>query len=192
MIPEWDISGVLPPIRPGHDGLSPDRSPYSAGLCQVVERFATSPERIAILKGFLEYRAALHGVGIVNGFQWLDGSFIEQIELSGERSPRDIDVVTFFHLPNGATEQTLLTSCRQLFDSSQIKSRFQVDGYPCVLGKPSGYSHVRQVAYWYSMWSHRRKDQKWKGFVQIDLSPQEDVAATAVLNQVLLQEGGVQ
>jgi hypothetical protein len=36
------------------------------------------------------------------------------------------------------------------------------------------------VAYWYSMWSHRR-DGMWKGFVQIDLSPSEDTPALAIL-----------
>lgn len=26
------------------------------------------------------------------------------------------------------------------------------------------------VAYWYSLWSHRREDQRWKGFVELSLS----------------------
>jgi hypothetical protein len=33
------------------------------------------------------------------------------------------------------------------------------------------------------MWSHRR-DEKWKGFVQVELSSSEDLAALALLDQI--------
>jgi hypothetical protein len=41
---------------------------------------------------------------------------------------------------------------------------------------------VAQSSYWYSMWSHRR-NQAWKGFLQIDLAPSQDVEALAWLQQ---------
>jgi len=44
---------VLPPVRPGLPGHSPDRSPYSALLSEMVQRFASSPQRIGILRGLL-------------------------------------------------------------------------------------------------------------------------------------------
>jgi hypothetical protein len=53
MIPEWNISAVLPPVRPGAAGHSPDRSPYKASLSEVVERFAKTPARLEILRGLL-------------------------------------------------------------------------------------------------------------------------------------------
>ena len=81
MIPAWNISGVLPPIRPGEQGHSHDRSPYVASLQQLVDRFATSYERSAILQGLLDYRRELYSSDIVRGFQWLDGSFLEQVEV---------------------------------------------------------------------------------------------------------------
>ena len=93
-IPPWTSRGVLPSIDPG-DPTGGDRSPYPASLLDVVMRFSTSPERRTILQGLLDYRAALHRMGLVSGFQWLDGSFLENIELLESRSPRDIDVVTF-------------------------------------------------------------------------------------------------
>jgi len=74
------------------------RSPYVVGLLDVVERFATTPERIRILDGLLRFRADLHQTGIVSGFQWLDGSFMEQVEILEHRPPRDLDVVNFLDL----------------------------------------------------------------------------------------------
>jgi hypothetical protein len=81
MIPEWNISAVLPPIRPGAAGHSPDRSPYKASLSEVVERFAKTPARLEILRGLLNYRAELRKRGISTGFQWLNGSFMEHKEV---------------------------------------------------------------------------------------------------------------
>jgi hypothetical protein len=49
---------VLPPIRPGQPGHSPDRSPYRVSLTAVIERLATSSERIKILRGLIAYRIA--------------------------------------------------------------------------------------------------------------------------------------
>ena len=31
-------------------------------------------------------------------------------------------------------------------------------------------NQARRVAYWYSLWSHRRADERWKGFVELSLS----------------------
>ena len=47
---------------------------------------------------------------------------------------------------------------------------------------------VRQSTYWYSLWSHRRNGQ-WKGFLQIDLSPADDLIAEANLGK-MLNKGG--
>ncbi|MFH1113078.1 MAG: hypothetical protein V1792_04085 [Pseudomonadota bacterium] len=188
MIPDWNIAGVLPPIRPGEDGHGTDRSPYAVSLRRVVERFATSSQRIDILQGLLSYRSELHNAGISNGFQWLDGSFAEQTELLESRHPNDIDVVTFFCLPPGMDERTLAQNHADLFRPDQTKSRFRVDAYPCVLGQPTQSRHVKQIAYWYSMWSHRRNGV-WKGFVQVDLALGEDGEAAKALD-FIRQEGG--
>ena len=50
-----------------------------------------------------------------------------------------------------------------------------------VLGQPVDALQVQSIAYWYSMWSHRR-DGLWKGFVQVDLDSAQDADARAVLN----------
>lgn len=33
-----------------------------------------------MLDGLLRKRAALHAAGLIQGFQWLDGSFLEHVE----------------------------------------------------------------------------------------------------------------
>ena len=189
MIPEWNMQGVLPPLRPGSMGHEQDRSPYHVPLASVVERFAKTQERIQIIEGFLNYRQALYDVGIDSGFQWLDGSFMEQIEQLESRPPNDVDVVTFFHLPPGTDQQQLAQEHRNLFLTKETKSRFHVDGYPFILGGPIASHDIKLISYWYSMWSHRRSGL-WKGFVQVDLSPNEDASALAAL--ALIQQEGAQ
>jgi hypothetical protein len=182
-IPAWNNAGVLPPIRPAAPGSSPDRSPYAVDLVELVDHFSStsSPERVAILGGFLNFRAALHKAGIVRGFQWLDGSFLEQVELLERRPPRDMDVVTFFHLPDGRDQKSLVQGNPGLFDPKALKSTHTMDAYFFVLGDPTEAGHVKRISYWYSLWSHRR-DWLWKGFVQVDLDPAQDGAAREILN----------
>jgi hypothetical protein len=184
MIPAWNSSAVLPPVRPGQPGHSPDRSPYSASLSEVVQRFATSPERIVILRGLLAYRNELTRVGITDGFQWLDGSFMEHKELLLNQPPNDVDVVTFFNLPAGITnQQTFVAQNPDLFYTDQSKRRFHVDAYAMLIGSALEISDVQQISYWYSMWSHRRNGL-WKGFVRVDISTDQDQIAGAVLDQI--------
>lgn len=176
MLPLWTMGGVLPAVWPGQPGHSDIRSPYVTDLANVVQRFATSPERISILQGLMSFRSELHRQGIHSGFQWLDGSFMEHVEVLEGRHPRDIDAVTYFELPVGETELSLVQKAPQLFDHDHVKATYHVDNYPVVLGKAMDADRVQEISYWYSMWSHRRNGL-WKGFVQVSLDPSEDVAA---------------
>jgi hypothetical protein len=89
-IPAWTADGVLPPINASQP-VSPERSPYVVSLTDYVLRFSDTPERRAVLDGYLRYRAALHAAGVVQGFQWIDGSFLEHVEVTEGRTPNDID-----------------------------------------------------------------------------------------------------
>ena len=182
-IPAWNNAGLLPPIRPAASGDSLDRSPYAVNLVELLDHFSSmsSPERVAILDGFLKFREALHKAGIVNGFQWLDGSFLEQVEFLERRPPRDMDVVTFFHPPDGHDQRSLSLGNPLLFDQKGLKTSYMMDAYFFVLGNPTEAVQVKKISYWYSMWSHRR-DGVWKGFVQVDLDPTQDIEASAILN----------
>ena len=179
-IPAWNSAGVLPPVFPDEKGTSGNRSPYSVDLVSLVEHFATTPERREILDGFLRYRSALHQAGIVSGFQWLDGSFVERVEMLESRAPQDVDMVLFFDLPNGLSQQELFNQQRPLFDQHQIKKEYLVDAYFAILGQPTNSRQVKQIAYWYSIWSHRRNGL-WKGFLQVDLNPSQDKEAQELL-----------
>lgn len=177
-IPAWTADGVLPPINASQP-VSPERSPYVVSLTDYVLRFSDTPERRVVLDGFLRYRAALHGAGVVHGFQWLDGSFLEHVEVVEGRAPNDVDVVTFYRLPAGVSQAQLAAQLGVLLDHDSVKAAYRVDGYLVHLGMDPERL-TRQSAYWYSVWSHRR-NQLWKGFVQVDLASAEDTAATATL-----------
>lgn len=189
ILPQWNNAGVLPPVRPGTPGSSDDRSPYQIPLLMFLDRFATSPERRMILDGFLRFRKKLHTAGIISGFQWVDGSFLEQIEVLENRSPRDLDVVTFFDIPAGENQRSLFQKTGDLFNRTYLKESCAVDGYFYVLGKPADGPQIKNISYWYSMWSHRRDNGLWKGFVQIDLSPSQDADAHTTLGILGHKEG---
>ena len=135
-----------------------------------------TPERRVLLQGLLSFRSDLRAIGIVSGFQWVNGSFAENIEMRDRRAPGDIDVVTFYHIPNGYTQSTIQARHPSLFSNRDIKSRHHVDAFFVALNDTSPEYIVNMSAYWYSMWSHTY-DNVWKGFVQIDLDGSEDSQA---------------
>lgn len=185
-IPRWNISGVVPPSNLyRHD--DPDRSPYRTTLAEFIGRFGTTPERRAILGGLLRFRADLHQLGLVRGFQWLDGSFLENIELLEGRSPRDLDLVTFFELSEGQTERGLAAAAPLLFNRAHVKAQYQIDAFYENLGAPARHL-VSRSTYWYSVYGHRRT-LMWKGYVQVDLDPVGDAAGAAALLALQPPEG---
>ena len=182
-IPAWTARGVLPPENL-IQAMSADRSPYLVKLLDVVMRFATTPERWIILKGFLDYRCALHNIGLKQGFQWLNGSFAEHVELLEQRAPQDIDVVNFVHVPPNFSPTP---DQADVLDHDHAKAVFSVDSYFVEVNLLPPENLVKQSTYWYSMWSHRR-NQEWKGYLQWDLSSVDDALAAAWLNSQM--EGG--
>lgn len=185
MIPGWNMEGILPPIWPGEDGASPNRSPYLSTTTEMVDVFASSGDRKAILKGLLDFRQELYAAGIVDGFQWLDGSFTEDVEGHQGRSPNDIDVVTYLQIPAGETQLTVAQRAPHLFDHAEVKTTYRIDSYYEVLGEPLTERHVLKLSYWYSMWSHNR-NRTWKGFVRVNLDPAGDALAHQVLQSKLV------
>lgn len=180
-IPKWNAQGVLPP-NDLVDPNSVERSPYFVSLTDFVLHFGTTSERVKILIGLLDFRADLHAVGLDSGFQWVDGSFLEDIETIESRPPADMDVVTFMHLPTGQTQQSFFTSHQEIFNHDKTKNRFHVDAYFVPLDDNPPACLIERSAYWYSLWSHRR-DGQWKGYLQIDLSATHDATARAELQK---------
>lgn len=179
-IPPWDTSRLLPPFY--NDPTGDPRAPYPVSLVETVERFATSPERIRILQGFLNYRAKWHELGCHEGFQWLNGSFMEDIETLESGPPNDIDVVTFWLIPKAPHLESLREWVERHSPNDALRKEFEVDCYYVNLNTDADWL-IDAAAYWYSVWSHRR-NRVWKGFLRIDLDSAEDAAAHRALSNV--------
>lgn len=186
-IPNWNSQGVLPPINPASP-TSVDRSPYSVTLTDLVSHFGTTSRRQTILLGLLAFRSALHSAGLTEGFQWVDGSFLENIEMIESRDPDDVDVVTFYHLPTELTQQELAQANPRLFDRTHTKTDHYIDAYFEQLNQRKPELLVRKSTYWYSMWAHRRNNL-WKGYLQVNLDSAEEEIAKASL-EAMTKNGG--
>jgi hypothetical protein len=177
-IPNFDASGVLPPFINGTPTLPANQAPYLVDLSHFVTHFATSAERIKILNGFLDYRSKLKATGVVDGFQWIDGSFVEDVELTRGRPPSDIDIVTFAYtpVPNTRAEQIkFITNNEELFKAPLSKKKYMCDAYFVNLeAKPKFL--VKQSQYWFGLFSHQKATSIWKGMIELDLSCDESEA----------------
>ncbi|WP_256580875.1 MULTISPECIES: hypothetical protein [unclassified Pseudomonas] len=178
LIPQWNHQGIIPPIDE-NDPTALERAPYPVTVEQIVERFSTTIERCEILEGFLSHRAEMHRLGVVSGFQWLNGSFMEHVELLEGRAPNDMDVVTFADIRPEVEAALAPEDIKALTDNPWIKKTYKVDFYLLPLSEPAEFL-VEMSAYWYSMWSHRRS-QQWKGFLSVRLEPDHDDGARRLL-----------
>ena len=106
------------------------------------------------------------------------------IEKTEERSPEDIDLVTFFYLPDGESQESLFSSAPNLFNSQITKKEYNIDSYFTYLNSDDPETLVKYATYWYSVWSHRR-DGLWKGFLQVELSDKGDEVAMRNLTEMM-------
>jgi hypothetical protein len=155
-------------IFPQRDGLR--------SWLEIVERFAFSEARAAILKGLIAYRKELTAAGLKNGFQWIDGSFVEDIEASQKRPPNDIDVITF---AAPSVERAMVgkwfTDHYAIFDQERIKNDFKCDAYFVDTSKQSNLL-INDTCYWFGLFGHQRKTALWKGMLQVQLICNDDAA----------------
>ena len=179
-IPAFDaILNVLPPHL-GDPRVATDLSPYRCTMPEVCDRFTTTPKRKEILEGLLNLRAELLAIDVM-GFQWLGGSFVEDIEAQEGRDPGDIDVITFASHPSDLPSlKTKFDSKPELLSRSHVKTTYRIDHF--LLPLCSAPTHVvEQTRYWCGLFSHRR-DRLWKGMLVVDLADKGiDDAARAVL-----------
>jgi hypothetical protein len=185
MIPAFGLGDVLPPFT-GSDavGAYHPRSPYLATMSELVNRFATSPQRAVILRGFKGFRDALRSVGFEHGFQWVDGSFVEACEQSRRRPPGDIDVVSAVHRPDAhasdaAWDDFVKNYSMALLDSDHCKATYSCDAYFIDLNIIP-YEVAKQSAYWFGLFSHQRDTFRWKGMVQVELQCDDEAAMQAL------------
>jgi hypothetical protein len=145
-------------------------SPYHATVDELVAHFATSAERRLILQGFLRFRRDLRMQGAW-GWQWLDGSFLEDVESQRGRPPNDLDIVTFLVRPASITTvadmQSFVNSNLGLFDRTQTKANYHCDALYVDLAL-GPYDVVSVSRYYFGLFSHQRVTAVWKGMLEID------------------------
>ncbi|WP_411962174.1 DUF6932 family protein [Mesorhizobium sp. CA4] len=180
-IPSFTIDGVLPPyVGPhGPGGAPEDLSPYEVSSVEVVTTFGTTDNRRDILRKWLDHRGQLRAAGIVQGFQWLDGSFLEAKE------PNDLDTVSFIYRPLHALQLAnwtrFLAAHQHLIHRGQVKMNFRLDALFVELnGHPE--TIVEAGRYYMGLFSHRRGDDLWKGMLKVRLeNAADDTDAVAIL-----------
>jgi uncharacterized protein DUF6932 len=180
MIPAWTPSGVLPPFLGPKPTNIATVSPYAATMLEVAQRFATSAPRVALLRGLIAYRKAFVAGGFTEASQWINGSFVEDVETARGRPPGDIDIVTLFIRPpvfrnDAAAWSAFVVANRQLFDPPLMKAYFHCDGGTIDVGFPAS-RQSRQITYWHSLFSHQRVSFLWKGMLQVPISSDDDNA----------------
>jgi hypothetical protein len=179
-VPDFDHNRALPPHL--GDPTDPARlSPYPATPLEVCEKLGISTERRNILEGWLSLRGTLRLLGFSDGFQWLDGSFTEDVELLRGMPPDDIDVVTFATLPILPTPLVAGTPAAVIASRAATKAVFHVDHMYVGLNW-DGLSIVEHSRYWCGLFSHSRIDGVWKGMLNVELNtPDADAAAVKFL-----------
>jgi hypothetical protein len=192
-IPDFTISGVLPPYM----GPSPTNgalmSPYRTTLTRIAQRMCATPQRQMIFQGLLDFRRLLATIGIQDGIQWLSGSFMEDIETLDSRPPRDVDVVTFFRRPqqfinDDAAWLAFLQPHLALLDHDAVKAQYHCDTF-FVDVTTDPFNVVDRSRYWFGLFSHRRGGL-WKGMIEVPLLvSQDDTDATVHLVTRVLPNG---
>ncbi|MCB8977163.1 MAG: hypothetical protein H6657_07010 [Ardenticatenaceae bacterium] len=179
MIPQFNQNGVLPPYLPSSKPTNRDHtSPYRISMLELVQRFALSSERRSILRGLIQYRQALRAAGFEHGFQWIDGSFVEDCEGYRDRPPNDIDIVSFLHRPE--KYQADESEFREFFYSTVVNLLDAKDEYLCdayyVDLNASPVAVVKNTHYWFGLFTHQRETFVWKGMLEIPLQDDDESA----------------
>lgn len=186
-VPSFDGRGLIPPLL-GPDETTRDRSPYYASMSELVAALGTTPWRENLLFGLIEYRKLLAARGYTDGLQFIDGSFVENVEVRENRDPGDIDVFSFLMRPPAyQQDQTLWANVgfpewtSELMDRDRNKVRFLLDTYGVAVDQHGPLTLINETVYWYSLFSHRRVTRDWKGFVRVPLNPTDDAAARGMI-----------
>lgn len=170
-IPRFDHNNALPP----HLGDPRDKShlsPYQCTILELCHSLATTRDRIDILKGYIKFRIRMTQMGIIYGFQWIDGSFLENIEVSENRSPKDLDVVTFFGGSTAINHANIMASFPEFGNPDLSKLNYHLDHYPVDYTFRPDVT-VEFTRYWIQLFTHKRNGV-WKGILRLPLNTDID------------------
>ncbi len=191
-IPSFTLDGILPPfVGDAPSETSSKMSPYLVTPNDVVNHFALNNKRKMILLGWLQYRKALREIGILEGFQWLDGSFLKDKETLRGDVPGDLDLMIFVRRPNIAKEDAEWSRFVQdnsiLFNPVNIKTSYHLDAYFIDLDSNTE-TIIDSTRYFLQLFSHQRFTGLWKGLLEVrhEDSTREDDRLLSVLTSDLL------
>ena len=186
-LPPFDARGLMPPFL-GTDARTPDRSPYFVGIVEFAGALGTTAHRRQLLRNLIAYRALLAQDDYLSGIQFIDGSFVENVELTASRPPGDIDVFSLLNAPAKYLSNPPSWAASglpfwqdEIIHRDKNKSRFSLDTYALLFEELRPDSLINGVIYWYSLFSHQRATLAWKGFVALALDPLGDNAALTAL-----------
>ena len=187
-VPSFNANGLLPAFM-GVDAVTHDRSPYVVSMAEVIPALGRTPERRQLLRNLLKYRALLARAGFVDGIQFVDGSFVEFVELIKSRPPNDIDVFTLVHIPSRYLDDDALWISEglpfwsaEVIDQARNKERFSLDTYAIIIDDLRPWDLIKLTMYWHGLFSHQRDTFAWKGFAAVPLDPAGDEAALLLLD----------
>lgn len=143
-------------------------SPYKCSTFELCQKLGTSKERVTILRGLLEFRQKMTNFGIIHGFQWLDGSFTEDIEKSEKRSPNDLDLVTFFGGLTIENQEQIKADFVEFSNPIAAKDNYKLDHYPIDYSY-NPYVTVELTRYWIQLFTHNRLGT-WKGILRLEIN----------------------
>lgn len=177
-VPAFNADGVIPPYigANGPGGAMHEMSPYVATCADVVQVLGTTQNRLNILHGWFQHRSAIRALGFVSGFQWLDGSFLE------DKDPHDLDLVTLFQQPAAYQQNSaaFIQANQHVIDRQAVKLTFRLDHFWVDLNAGAD-SIVTLARYYFGLFSHRRLDDLWKGMLEVNLADATEAAASALV-----------
>lgn len=170
MIPEFEESGILPPYigETGDERIKGHLSPYKCDTLELCIRFGTSKERVEILKKLILFRNKMNDENIQYGFQWLYGSFSENIEVTQNRSPEDLDLMTFYRGFTIEELEGLKKSFPDFFSYKKSKKKYALDHTSFFIGVSPEFT-IDILSNSMQLCTHTRSGI-WKGIVRIEIN----------------------
>lgn len=181
MIPPYDYNHVLPPYL-GDPHNRHNYSPYKCDIMEFCQHFSTSPERITLLKGLVDFRLACCDNGI-RGSQWVDGAFVEDTaSQQGVPVPDYIVVTSLIEVKTQAEADHILTDFPEFTNPLLSAQKYSVDHYVFVTNQ-SPEEIISWTKFWVQLFSHNRLGV-WKGMLEIPLYDNDtnDQMARSFLN----------
>ncbi|KQX21181.1 hypothetical protein ASD01_29670 [Ensifer sp. Root423] len=159
-------------------------------MTELVQAFGTTPHRRQLLRNLIAYRQLISAGGYTSGLQFLDGSFVEDVERHSRREPGDIDVFSLLHVPAQYMQDPPSWQqggfqfwADEIQNQPRNKDRFRLDTYAALVEEFQLLGLLKNVMYWYSLFSHQRDTYAWKGFVAVVLDPIQDASALTLLGE---------